>query len=182
MISLMQGVQGLLLSSHFQVLNLKMKSLILLTLVSISFALPAHLFSPPQRQPLPETTYPESKPDSNHKSSHGVFININNTHVHTPDGNYTQALHASQTPYLLIDRYSDELFALGLLLLVPITLGIVELADRVSRSFSKEEFPDRGRDKRRLESLKEREEWVLRRKEREIEVEKSRSWWRCSRK
>ncbi|KAL4884764.1 hypothetical protein BJY04DRAFT_170313 [Aspergillus karnatakaensis] len=159
-----------------------MNSLILLTLISISLALPVSLSSPLEQQPLLELSPPDLQPVTALKISHGTFVNANITNAHTPTEDYTQTLHASQTPYNLLDRYSDELFALCLLLLVPITLGIVELADRLLRYLSVEEFPDRGRDQRRLESLEEREEWVLRRKEREVRVEKSRSWWRCARR
>ncbi|KAL4781798.1 glycoside hydrolase superfamily [Aspergillus varians] len=137
-----------------------------------------------QQQPLLESpkTEPELEPVPSLEINHGSFIYADKPRTQSSaSSNYTHALHTEQSPYILLERYSDELFAAGLLLLVPITLGIVELADCLARSLSVEEFPDRGRDKHRIESLKEREEWVLRRKEREIKIEESRSWWKWSR-
>ena len=63
--------------------------------------------------------------------------------------------------------YSNALFALGLLLLVPLTLGIIELAGRLFRCVSVDECPERGREKQGTESHQEIEEWAFRQRERD---------------
>ncbi|KAL2831143.1 glycoside hydrolase superfamily [Aspergillus cavernicola] len=158
----------------------KMKSFIFVFLVSVSLAIPIPNFNQQHQQPLLESNVHESNPVSSLEISHGTFIHANKTHE-PPDSGYTHALHDEQLLHLLLEHYLDELFAVGLLLLIPITLGIVDLAEHLSRCMLVEEFPERGRDKHRLKTLKERDEWVLRRKEREMRLERSRSWWKCSR-
>ncbi|KAI9374093.1 hypothetical protein BJX61DRAFT_541136 [Aspergillus egyptiacus] len=118
------------------------------------------------------------------KINHGTFISPKYNHTQPSSSSsysYTHSLHVKQSLYLFLERYSDELFAAALLLMIPIAIGVVELAEHIGRSMAVEEFPERGREKRRLASLKEREEWVLRRKERERRLERSRSWWKLSR-
>ncbi|KAL3464352.1 hypothetical protein BJX64DRAFT_254775 [Aspergillus heterothallicus] len=162
-----------------------MRVFILFILVSVSFALPIDSGVPsssqPQQQtPLLEHTISTVRPDRSFQIDHGMFIERNLSQV-SSNTSYAHALKNEELTYRLLERYSDELYAAGLLLLVPIALGIVELAERISRSMSAEQFPERGREKRRLESLQERELWVLRRKEREIKLERSRPWWKWSR-
>lgn len=174
-----------------QAARANMRPLILLTFVSLvlSLAIPidhSGLLNPSPflQQPLFENTQanPESGQASGLEINHGTFIQADKPRVQPSDTSQTHPLHTQESLYALLDRYSDELYAAGLLLLVPIAIGIVELLENLSRSMAVEEFPERGRDKHRLESLKEREEWVLRRKERELKIERSRSWWRCSRR
>ncbi|KAL4941632.1 hypothetical protein BDV06DRAFT_177841 [Aspergillus oleicola] len=118
------------------------------------------------------------------KINHGTFIPTNKSriqpHHHPLNASYTIALNTQQSSYQIFERYADEFFALGLLLLVPITLGLVELAERFARSLSVEEFPERGREMHRVGSLEKRTEYMLRRKEREMQVEKTRPWWKWS--
>ncbi|KAL4991473.1 hypothetical protein BDW68DRAFT_142355 [Aspergillus falconensis] len=172
-----------------------MRSLFLLTLVPLVLALTipktnihlndAGLAPSLQQQPLSQTkaTIAESK-RSSLKTNHGTFIPADKDKSRATSPNstsYILALQTEQAPYHLLERYSDALFALGLLLLVPLTLAIVELAERLFRCMSVEEFPQRGREKQRIESLQEREEWAFRRKERDIKSELSRPWWKWSR-
>ncbi|KAL4949457.1 hypothetical protein BDW69DRAFT_188288 [Aspergillus filifer] len=122
--------------------------------------------------------------------NHGTFIPPANKNIsqikplppvqtQTLNASYTTALNTSQSPYRIFERYADGFFALGLLLLVPITLGLVELAERFARSMSVEEFPERGRDVTRVgEGM--RGEWLAKRKEREMTVEKNKPWWRMT--
>ncbi|BCS22837.1 uncharacterized protein APUU_31063S [Aspergillus puulaauensis] len=168
-----------------------MRPLILFTFVSLALSLAIPIDhsglldpSPFLQQSLLENAQanPESGQALGLEINHGAFIHADKPRVQPPDTSHTQTLHLKESLYALLDRYSDELYAAGLLLLVPIAIGIVELLEIVSQSMTVEEFPERGRDKHRLESLREREEWVLRRKEREMKVERSRSWWRCSRR
>ncbi|KAL6237056.1 hypothetical protein BDW75DRAFT_249527 [Aspergillus navahoensis] len=173
----------------------KMKSCFLLTLVPLVLALSIpntniHLnnagFAPSlQQQPLFQTkaTNAESK-RSSLKINHGTFITADKdkSRATSPKStSYIHILQAEQTPYRLLEQHSDAVLALGLLLLIPLTLAIVELAERLFRCMLAEEFPERGREKQRIESVQEREEWALRRKEREIKSERSRLWWRWSR-
>ncbi|KAL4970199.1 uncharacterized protein BDV14DRAFT_71004 [Aspergillus stella-maris] len=122
------------------------------------------------------------------KINHGTLIPPTNKNisqikplppVQTLNASYTIALSTSQSPYQFFERYADEFFALGLLLLVPITLGLVELVERFARSMSVEEFPERGRDVDRVgEGM--RGEWLAKRKGREMIVEKNKPWWRVT--
>ena len=168
-----------------------MRALILLNFVSLALSLAIPInhsgllnSSPSLQQPLLQNTQanPGSEPASAFEINHGAFIHADKPRVQPHNTSYAHTLHMKESMYALLDRYSDELYAAGLILLVPIVIGIVELLERISQAMAVEEFPERGRDKHRLESLKEREEWVLRRKEREKRIERSRSWWRCSRR
>ncbi|RDW86240.1 uncharacterized protein DSM5745_02882 [Aspergillus mulundensis] len=127
----------------------------------------------------------ESKRGFGLRINHGTFIPMdrNRSLAQPPNATitYIDALHAEQEPYRRLERYAGALFALVLLLLIPITLMIVEVAECLLRSISVEEFPERGREKERVESLQDREEWVLRRLQREVKIERSRRWWRWSR-
>ncbi|KAL4924564.1 uncharacterized protein BDV17DRAFT_209252 [Aspergillus undulatus] len=186
-----------------------MKPLILLSLISFSLALsippppvnnnnenlPVPELNPSsQQQPLTNfleitntesTSKRESSPVSPRtlRINHGTFVHANKSRTESRHSNasYAVALQSQQSSYRLLERYFDELFALGLLLLVPITLMLVELAERFCRALSVEEFPERGRDMQRIGSLEKRAEWLLRRKEREIQVEKTMRWWKGSR-
>ncbi|KAL4757417.1 glycoside hydrolase superfamily [Aspergillus foveolatus] len=97
---------------------------------------------------------------------HGTIIPANKERTRATATNstpsYIHALQTEQAPYNLLARYSDALFALGLLLLVPLALGIVELAGRLFRCISVDECPERGREKQGIESLQEKEEWAFR--------------------
>ncbi|KAL2850745.1 hypothetical protein BJY01DRAFT_209645 [Aspergillus pseudoustus] len=162
-----------------------MRTFILFVLVSVSLAFPINstvpgLNSPHEQKPLLENSILTPKPVRGLQIEHGMFIERDLSTVPS-NSSYIHALKNEQSVYRLLERYSDELYAVSLLLLVPIALGIVELAERLSRSMSVEQFPERGREKRRLESLKEREQWVLKRKEREMKIKKSQSWWKWSR-
>ncbi|KAL4906813.1 hypothetical protein BDW74DRAFT_149672 [Aspergillus multicolor] len=124
----------------------------------------------------------ESKRGFGLRINHGTFIPADRNRSYTQPPNttmtYIDALHAEQEPYRRLEQYSGVLFALALLLLIPITLVIVEFAECLFRSMSIEEFPERGREKERIVSIQDREVWVLRRLQREVESERSRSWWK----
>jgi hypothetical protein len=115
------------------------------------------------------------------KINHGTIIPASKERTQATATNstpsYIHALQTEQAPYLLLARYSDSLFALGLLLLVPITIGIIELAGRLFRCISVKEFPERGRETQGIESRQEKK-WALRQKEREIRSERSLPWWK----
>ncbi|KAL4975178.1 glycoside hydrolase superfamily [Aspergillus desertorum] len=173
-----------------------MRPFILLTFVPLVLALPIPttniridypgLTSSLQQQPLFESkaTIVESKRFSS-KIQHGIFILADKDKPQGTSQDSTSYIHALQTeqaPYRLLERHSDALFALGLLLLIPLTLGVVEMAERLLECMAAEQFPERGREKQRIESLLEREKWTFRRKEPENKSERrSRSWWRWSR-
>ncbi|KAL4754836.1 hypothetical protein BDW72DRAFT_165481 [Aspergillus terricola var. indicus] len=171
-----------------------MKCFIVLTFVPLIFALtipnannnhgdPGLVDFVRQQQRLFETktTVAEYK-RSDLKINHGTIIPANKERLRatatdsTPS--YIHALQTEQAPYHLLARYSNALFALGLLLLVPLTIGIIELAGRLSRCMSVEEFPERGREMHRIKSLQEGEEWALQREKREIKSERSLPRWR----
>lgn len=116
------------------------------------------------------------------KINHGTIIPANKERTQatatTSTPSYIHALRIEQAPYHLLARYSNALFALGLLLLVPLTLGIIELAGRVFRCVSVDECPERGRKKQGIESHQEIEEWAFRQREREIKSDRSLPRWK----
>ncbi|KAL4800557.1 hypothetical protein BDV19DRAFT_384370 [Aspergillus venezuelensis] len=169
-----------------------MKSVVFLTLLSLSAALSIPttinngISNSNSNFDTPSSSSAQAFPTL--KINHGTFIPPSNKNisqikplppVRTLNASYTIALNTSQSPYQFFERYADEFFALGLLLLVPITLGLVELAEWFARSMSVEEFPERGRDVARIgEGM--RGEWLAKRKEREMTVEKHKPWWKVS--
>ncbi|KKK24477.1 hypothetical protein AOCH_005829 [Aspergillus ochraceoroseus] len=110
--------------------------------------------------------------------THGTFITHardNNRNGHT----HTHTLRTAQSPFRWLDRYADELFAAGIFLLVPIALAIVEVAERLARRLSVEEFPDRGRETHRCMTAEERQKSLLARQEREKKAQNC--WWKTTR-
>ncbi|KAL4897529.1 hypothetical protein BDV59DRAFT_45954 [Aspergillus ambiguus] len=149
-------------------------------------ALEPHMQMTPASGPLPQGIYDTSQhvlqttdqATRQPSSSHGAFVNINYTqHADGLTGHYMETLRKSQLPTTLIDRYSHELVALGLLLLVPVTLGVVELAEYIGRYYSEEEYPNRGRERQRWLGS-EREKHTEMRTQREKKVYEERRWWR----
>lgn len=165
-----------------------MRPLIVLIFTSLALSLTipinyASLPNIPSRQQSLAQDLGNTTPDRNPglRINHGTVINANKSRIAHEKPSYNYALQIEKSPYCLLERYSDELFAIGLLLLVPITLGIVEAVDWFSRSITVEQYPERGREKHRMGSLRERKAWVLKRKERESKIKQSRSWWKSSR-
>ncbi|KAL4805589.1 hypothetical protein BDV18DRAFT_21794 [Aspergillus unguis] len=155
--------------------------------LSLAFPISNSPDSPPSlQQPLLETPdNSKSELISERKFvetiNHGTIIYAHKSRIAYPRPSYTYTLNTEQSAYSLLARYSNELFAIGLFLLVPITLGLVEFAERLARSMTVEEFPERGREKCRMGSLRERKVWMVKRKEREMKTGKSRPWWKSSR-
>lgn len=128
-----------------------------------------HVFRSPDRI----LSSPVERPS---RSPHGAFIN---TGAERTD--YMRALHNAQQPTTLLNRYEHELLALGLLLLVPVTIGIVELAESIGRYYADEAYPDRGRERHRWEGRARHQHQQMRR-EREKMVCDERRWWRRCRR
>ncbi|KAL5361286.1 hypothetical protein BJX96DRAFT_176099 [Aspergillus floccosus] len=128
-----------------------------------------HVFRTPDRILSSPVEVPSHPP-------HGAFINTG-----TERTDYMRALRKAQQPTTLLNRYEHELLALGLLLLVPVTIGIVELAESIGRHYADEAYPERGRDRQRWEG-RERRQHMQMRSEREKMVSDERRWWkRCRR-
>ncbi|GIK01165.1 chitinase-3-like protein 2 [Aspergillus viridinutans] len=150
-----------------------------------------------------EENQSQSQPSS---SSHGSIINLNlnlrklkpnpnpdhqsknnnnNNNTNQPTDKIFQAyLHTLHTSHLCahtLSQYGPELLALALFSLLPITLCILALAERISRSWTVEAYPERGRDRRRFLG-RERRCLMQARREREKRAVLERGWWIAERK
>ncbi|KAF7181330.1 hypothetical protein CNMCM7691_000548 [Aspergillus felis] len=129
--------------------------------------------------------------------SHGSFINLNlrklklkpNNHHHNDTNQpadkilqaYIHTLHTSHLCAKALSQYAPELLALALFSLLPITLCILAIAERIARSWTVEAYPERGRDKRRFLG-RERRCLMQARREREKRAVLERGWWIAERK
>ncbi|GIJ87351.1 chitinase-3-like protein 2 [Aspergillus pseudoviridinutans] len=136
--------------------------------------------------------------------SHGSFINLNlnlhklklklklkpNDHHHNNETNqpadkilqaYIHTLHTSHLCAHTLSQYAPELLALALFSLLPITLCILAIAERIARSWTVEAYPERGRDRRRFLG-RERQCLMQARREREKRAVLERGWWIAERK
>ncbi|KAF4222717.1 hypothetical protein CNMCM6805_007831 [Aspergillus fumigatiaffinis] len=136
----------------------------------------------------------QSQPSSN---LHGSFINLNlnlNLHKLKPNNNtntnqptdkilqaYLHTLHTSHLCAQTLSQYAPELLALALFSLLPLTLCILTLAERIARSWTVEAYPERGRDRRRFLG-RERRCLMQARREREKRAVLERGWWIAERK
>jgi hypothetical protein len=144
--------------------------------------------------------------ENDHASSnlHGSFINLDLNLLHklklshpqnhtnttnatstTPNDKILRAyLHTLHTTHLTahtLSKYTPELLALALFSLLPLTLAILALAERIARSWTVEAYPERGRDRRRFLG-RERRCLMLARREREKRAGAERGWWVAERK
>ncbi|GFF31486.1 hypothetical protein IFM46972_03238 [Aspergillus udagawae] len=135
-------------------------------------------------------------------SSHGSFINLNlnlrklklnpnhqsktnNNNTNQPTDKILQAyLHTLHTSHLCahaLSQHGPELLVLALFSLLPVTLCILAIAERIARSWTVEAYPERGRDRRRFLG-RERRCLMQARREREKRAVLERGWWIAERK
>lgn len=169
------------------------------------YQLQRQLQRPEYQQEQQQTILAQNHSENDHPSStvHGSFINLDlnllRKHSHSQNHNntrnatlrsadkdkilqaYLHTLHTSHLTAHTFSKYTPELLALALFSLLPLTLAILALAERIARSWTVEAYPERGRDRRRFLG-RERRCLMLARREREKRALMERGWWVAERK
>ncbi|RHZ43407.1 uncharacterized protein CDV56_100895 [Aspergillus thermomutatus] len=150
----------------------------------------------PEYQQQQQSILPQDQPDQDQPSLHGSFINLNlrtlkpnHLHHHHPTNNtntnqptdkilqaYLHTLHTSHLCTQTLSQHAPELIAIALFSLLPLTLCLLALAERIARSCTVEAYPERGRQQRRFLG-RERQCLMQARREREKRAVLERGWW-----
>ncbi|KAF7157692.1 hypothetical protein CNMCM6106_003545 [Aspergillus hiratsukae] len=156
-----------------------------------------HPLQRPEYQQQEQQTILAQNHSEQHPNLHGSFINLDLNLLHKHNNNtrnatlstpkdkillaYLHTLHTSHLTAQTLSKYTPELLALALFSLLPLTLAILALAERIARSWTVEAYPERGRDRRRFLG-RERRCLMLARREREKRAGMERGWWVAERK
>ncbi|KAB8070771.1 hypothetical protein BDV29DRAFT_160158 [Aspergillus leporis] len=82
---------------------------------------------------------------NNNNNNHGTLLTTEETNqTRSTDAGYLRVLRATQLPTNFLWRYAHEIVVVGLILLVPVTLAVVEVIERVGVGAVRERGRGRG--------------------------------------